>query len=91
MKKNPDSTRDDISKQDSSFTSSQAEERKFIVEDDDRRTALDSLRICLFCDHASDGVKMNLDHMRKKHSFFVMDIDCLISLKSLMYYLAEKI
>jgi hypothetical protein len=54
-------------------------------------TAMDNLRICLFCNHKSDGIKKNLDHMRVKHSFYVLDIDCLISLKALLYYLAEKI
>lgn len=56
-----------------------------------RQTAMDSLRICLFCNLPSNGVKKNLDHMRKYHSFFILDIDCLISLKALLHYLAEKI
>ena len=29
--------------------------------------------------------------MRIKHSFYILDIDCLISLKALLYYLAEKV
>lgn len=56
-----------------------------------RKTAMDSLRICLFCNQPSTGVKKNLDHMRKEHSFYILDIDCLISLKALLHYLAEKI
>jgi hypothetical protein len=54
-------------------------------------TSMDNLRICLFCNHKSEGVKKNLDHMRTKHSFVVLDIDCLISLKALLYYISEKI
>lgn len=56
-----------------------------------RKNAMDSLRICLFCDKPSEGVKKNLDHMRIAHSFYILDIDCLISLKALLHYLAEKI
>ena len=54
-------------------------------------TTMDSLRISLFDNHKSDGIKKNLDYMRKKFSFFILDIDCLISLKALLFYLAEKI
>jgi len=56
-----------------------------------RQTSMDSQRICLFCNSKAEGVKKNLDHMRKEHSFFILDIDCLISLKALLHYLAEKI
>lgn len=56
-----------------------------------RKTAMDSLRICLFCNNPSTGVKKNLDHMMKEHSFLILDIDCLISLKAILHYLAEKI
>lgn len=56
-----------------------------------RKTTMDSLRICLFCNESSQGVKKNLDHMRNEHSFYVLDIDCLISLKALLHYLAEKV
>jgi hypothetical protein len=40
-----------------------------------RKTSMDSLRICLFCNKASEGVKRNLDHMLKEHSFVILDID----------------
>ena len=52
---------------------------------------MDSLRICLFCNKASEGIKASLDHMKYAHSFIILDIDCLISLKALLYYLSEKI
>jgi pre-60S factor REI1 len=55
------------------------------------RTTLDSLRICLFCNKECSGVKKCLDHMRIKHSFFVLDVDCVISLKGLLTYIAERI
>eukprot|EP00349_Pseudokeronopsis_sp_Brazil_P009163 CAMPEP_0202956298 /NCGR_PEP_ID=MMETSP1396-20130829/800_1 /ASSEMBLY_ACC=CAM_ASM_000872 /TAXON_ID= /ORGANISM="Pseudokeronopsis sp., Strain Brazil" /LENGTH=168 /DNA_ID=CAMNT_0049673235 /DNA_START=251 /DNA_END=758 /DNA_ORIENTATION=+ len=51
-------------------------------------TALSSLRICLFCNKDHDGVKKCLDHMSYAHSFFILDIDCLINLKGLLSYLA---
>lgn len=55
------------------------------------RTALDSLRICLFCNKELSGVKKCLDHMRQKHSFYILDIDCVTSLKGLLTYIAERI
>jgi len=53
-----------------------------------QKTTLDSLRICLFCNKESDGVKKNIDHMRIKHSFTILDIDCLVDLKGLLTYMA---
>ena len=55
------------------------------------KTTLESLRICLFCNKESDGVKKNLDHMRMKHNFTILDIECLINLKGLLAYIAERI
>jgi len=55
------------------------------------KTTMDSLRICLFCNKEFDGVKKNLDHMHIKHNFFLMDIECLVNLKGLLSYLAERI
>mmetsp|Transcript_8207 Transcript_8207/g.13747 ORF Transcript_8207/g.13747 Transcript_8207/m.13747 type:complete len:282 (+) Transcript_8207:579-1424(+) len=54
-------------------------------------TALESLRCCLFCNKKSDGVKKCLDHMRIKHSFVILDVDCLIDLKGLLSYIAQRI
>lgn len=56
-----------------------------------RKTALDSLRVCLFCNKECDGVKKCIDHMRIKHSFFILDIECVINLKGLVTYIAERI
>lgn len=69
---------------------------KAVEEDEDTsktpvRTTLDSLRICLFCNKECSGVKKCLDHMRLKHSFYVLDVDCVISLKGLLTYIAERI
>jgi pre-60S factor REI1 len=55
------------------------------------QTSIDSLRICLFCNKETTGVKKCLDHMRIKHSFFINDVDCLINLKGLLTYIAERI
>lgn len=71
----------------------------FSIVDDDHskkdhekcKTAVDSLRICLFCNKESDGVKKNIDHMRLKHSFTILDIDCLVDLKGLLTYMAARI
>ena len=56
-----------------------------------RRTALDSMRICLFCNKEFSGVKKCLDHMLIEHSFSILDIDCLVDLKGLLGYMAERI
>ena len=56
-----------------------------------QKTTLDSLRVCLFCNKESDGVKKNIDHMRIKHSFTILDIDCLVDLKGLLTYMAQRI
>ena len=55
------------------------------------KTTLESLRVCLFSNHESDGVKKNLDYMRQKYNFTILDIECLINLKGLLAYIAERI
>ena len=55
------------------------------------KTTLESLRICLFCNLESEGVKKNLDHMRHRHNFTILDIECLINLKGILAYIAERI
>lgn len=55
------------------------------------KTALDSLRICLFCNKEFDGVKKCIDHMRLVHNFTILDIDCLVDLKGLLTYMAQRI
>lgn len=55
------------------------------------KTALESLRICLFCNEEHSGVKKCIDHMRHSHNFVILDIECLINLKGLLAYIAERI
>ena len=55
------------------------------------KTTLESLRICLFCNKECSGVKRCLDHMRMRHNFYIIDIECLINLKGLLAYMAERI
>ena len=102
-RKNSSSTIDGASdiKQDSEINNSSSNpfeeefENKTLTEnskiEEPRKTSMDSLRICMFCNQQSEGVKKNMDHMRINHSFFILDIDWLISLKALLHYLAEKI
>jgi len=56
-----------------------------------RMTALENLRCCLFCNQECGGIKKCIDHMRKQHSFTILDIDCLTDLKGLLTYLAARI
>lgn len=55
------------------------------------KTTLESLRICLFCNEEFPGVKRCIDHMRFKHNFMILDIECLVNLKGLLAYVAERI
>lgn len=55
------------------------------------KTTLESLRICLFCNKETDGVKKCIDHMRAVHNFTILDIECLVNLKGLLAYIAERI
>lgn len=56
-----------------------------------RKTSLESLRCCLFCNKEHDGLKKCIDHMRIKHSFTFLDVDCLVDLKGLLTYIATRI
>jgi hypothetical protein len=63
------------------------------LEGNDRPTptSLESLRICLFCNKQCDGIKKCLDHMRLRHGFILLDVDCLVDLKGLLHYMAQRI
>jgi pre-60S factor REI1 len=73
---------------------SEKEEKLEVEEiklDEHRPTALESNKICLFSDKQFDTVKECLDHMREKHSFYFLDVDCLVDLKGILKYMAERI
>jgi pre-60S factor REI1 len=46
---------------------------------------------CLFCTHKADTLQANIEHMVKKHSFFIPDAEYLVDLPGLISYLADKI
>eukprot|EP00124_Ichthyophonus_hoferi_P002585 Ihof_evm5s181 gene=Ihof_evmTU5s181 len=46
---------------------------------------------CLFCPYQSADFEANLDHMSKKHSFFIPDYEYLMDVKGLINYLGKKI
>lgn len=56
-----------------------------------RETALENPRRCFFCNKQCAGIKKCLDHMRRQHSFVILDVDCLVDLKGLQAYIAERI
>jgi pre-60S factor REI1 len=56
-----------------------------------KKTAIDSLKICLFCNHELAGVKQCIEHMSLVHSFFILDLDCVINFKGLLSYMAERV
>ena len=76
---------DDIDKKTESL---KVEEQKEVIN---RPTALGSMKISLFDNHVSASVKENFDYMKEKHSFFILDVDCLVDLKGIFNYIAERI
>lgn len=69
------------------------EESELKVEKNDGETvtALNNPRVCLFCNKASQGLKMNLDHMKKTHSFIMLEPQAIVSVKKLLLHMAQKI
>lgn len=61
------------------FAEDKEEERNPIVED------------CLFCDHKSENIVKNMEHMSVVHTFFIPDMEFCIDLPNLVVYLAEKV
>lgn len=45
----------------------------------------------MFCTHQSESFLDNVKHMSVGHSFFIPDVDYLIDMEGLLFYLAEKI
>lgn len=56
-----------------------------------RRTTLDAVNICLFCNKECENLDSNLIHMRVAHSFFINDFKFCSDVEGLLKYLAEKI
>jgi len=46
---------------------------------------------CLFCDFKGNTFEEKMEHMAEEHTFFIPDIEYLVSLKGLITYLGEKI
>jgi len=46
---------------------------------------------CLFCEHESNTVGLNLEHMSREHSFFVPDLDYCVDVEGLLEYLGAKV
>jgi pre-60S factor REI1 len=46
---------------------------------------------CLFCPHQSADIPSNLEHMAKKHSFFIPDIEYVIDLPGLLQHVSDMI
>ncbi|CAC5406852.1 unnamed protein product [Mytilus coruscus] len=46
---------------------------------------------CLFCSHISSSLEANVNHMTKKHSFFLPDAGYIVDLEGLVVYLGEKV
>ena len=65
---------------------------RFVADSDDESCeewSGDALGLeeCLFCSFLSHSLQNNLDHMRRKHSFFIPDIEYLTDLEGLISYL----
>ena len=46
---------------------------------------------CLFCNHHSNNLDKNLNHMTIEHSFFLPDPEFLVNLEGLIEYLGAKV
>ena len=46
---------------------------------------------CLFCNHHSNNLEKNLNHMTVAHSFFLPDPEFLVNLEGLVEYLGAKV
>ena len=46
---------------------------------------------CLFCNHHSNNMDKNLNHMTIEHSFFLPDPEFLVNLEGLIEYLGAKV
>jgi len=47
------------------------------------------LEQCLFCQHVSDNLEKNVQHMTMEHSFFIPDIEYLVDLEGFISQLGE--
>jgi len=47
------------------------------------------LEECLFCQHVSDNLEKNIQHMTVEHSFFIPDIEYLVDLEGFISHLGE--
>jgi len=47
------------------------------------------LEECLFCQHVSDSLEKNIQHMTVEHSFFIPDVEYLVDLEGFMSHLGE--
>ncbi|KAL5274111.1 ZNF622 family protein [Megaselia abdita] len=59
------------------------------AEDEEERNPI--VEECLFCDHQSDNIVKNMEHMSVVHSFFIPDMEFCTDLPNLVVYLAEKV
>lgn len=59
------------------------------AEDDEERNPI--VEECLFCEHRSENIVKNMEHMSVVHSFFIPDTEFCTDLPNLMVYLAEKL
>ena len=54
-------------------------------------TSADPQEQCLFCNHSSADLSLNLEHMTKQHGLFIPEKNYLVDLEGLIKYLHEKI
>jgi len=47
------------------------------------------LEECLFCQHVSDNLEKNIQHMTVEHSFFIPDIEYLVDLEGFIAHLGK--
>nr|CAG4646263.1 EOG090X06E3 [Macrothrix elegans] len=46
--------------------------------------------VCLFCNHKSQTMEKNLEHMSVHHAFFIPDLEYVVDLEGLLTYIGER-
>ena len=68
-------------------------EEEMVEDDEEWEDVEEAIPVsqCLFCNHKSDSLENNLEHMSVQHSFFIPDVEFVIDIEGLLNYLGERV
>ncbi|EAR99051.2 C2H2 type zinc-finger protein (macronuclear) [Tetrahymena thermophila SB210] len=61
------------------------------IQNEQKRTTLDDVSICLYCDKTNDDLNENIKHMERVHGFFICEEKYIKDLQGLVLFLAKQI